>query len=153
MLTAFALTMRVLLAADGDCYFVGNTRILQLATCDISPATIAELTEDPAPATRASLQQRPAAPGTRRFGAVPRPAPRTVVLRGNEELERRLELAQQERIDAVARRLAAERQRDLAFGQRAEALQDLTAARRALAAAEARLQRAGRCDAPSRPAD
>lgn len=135
MTLAIALTLRLLLAANGDCYFVSNTRILSLPSCSIGPSTIAELTEDPAPPSLKQAQQR------RPVGrARARPI---LAVRGNEELERSLETEQRERIDAVARRLVAERQRDLALQERDAALQALAVARRDLAELQARMEDAG----------
>jgi len=142
MTPALALALQLILAAEGSCYFVGNTQTLVLPSCDIGPATIAELTERSAP--------RAAASAPRRAGA---PAARTAYVGVGGAMERRLEVAEQERTEAVARRLAAEAARDQALAQRSEALRSLAEARRALAEAEARLERAGRCAAPARQAD
>lgn len=142
MIPALALTLQLLLAAEGSCYFVGNTQTLVLPSCDIGPATIAELTERSAPRGAVRYQRRPGAP-----------AARTAYVGAGGALERRLEVAEQGRTEAVARRLSAEAVRDQALEQRAEALRSLAAARQALAAAEARLERLGRCAAPARQAD
>lgn len=142
MVTALTLTVQLLLAAEGDCYFVGNTRTLVLPSCDIGPATIAELTERSAKRTASQAQRLHGAPAMRRAVVSPAGA-----------LERRLEVAEQERTEAVARRLAAEAARDQARAQRSEALRSLAAARRALAEVEARLERAGRCAPQARQAD
>ncbi len=147
MTLVLALAVRLLLATDGSCYFVGNTRILVLPSCDIGPATIAELTEEPTPPTAAGLIQARrhalrAYPG--RGGAVPAQA--AVMVRGDQELERRLVREQQRRIDEVRRRLEAEHERDLARRQREVAERRLDEARQALSTATERLRRAGRAE-------
>lgn len=131
------LTIGLLLAAGGDCYFIGNTRILRLPSADLDPGTIAELTEDPSPAHAAGLARQP----PRWRGRSPRAPMPAVVVRGNEELERRLEEAQRQRMDAVAERLGAEAARDAALRQRDLALREAAALRTALAAERARAER------------
>jgi hypothetical protein len=130
------LALRLTEAAAGDCHFVTNTRILVIPTCDIGPSTIDALTEDPGPSAAPRVDPRrrggPARPG--RTAA----RPLVVAPRDAGELERRLELEQQERITAVARRLSAERQRDLALRERDAAVAALAALRAQLEAAEAR---------------
>jgi hypothetical protein len=120
-----AITLPLLLAA-GDCYFVTNTRTLVLPTCDIGPATIERLAGDAAPERSIEAARRRNAGPYR--GGVARSVCTTVV-RGSEELERRLELAEQERVTAEVARLAAEQERDVALRQREQALDELRRAR------------------------
>jgi hypothetical protein len=123
------MVLPLLLTSGDRCYFVSNTRIRLLPSCDIDPSTIDELTEDPSPTSAAAAQLR-WAPGARWSRPTPRPS---IVVRGNEELERRLEVVEQEKIDAVAQRVTAEAQRDIAMRQRDEAKRDLAIARKELA--------------------
>ncbi len=139
MSVALAVALPLILAAGAPCYFISNTRIRALPSCDIDPSTIDELTEQPAPASMASAQQRQFAHG-RWNRAIVRS---TIVVRGNEELERRLELADQQRLDAVAERIAVEKQRDIALQQRDRALRELAKARGELATLRARAPHAG----------
>jgi hypothetical protein len=136
---AFTLALRLIVAAPDDCYFVTNTRIL-VVPCDIGPATIDELTEEPPPSKAATVQlQRPISPAGRRNFPFPRPQP--VAPMGHQELERRLETAEDQRITAVAERLAAEQARHRALAQRDAARRELDGVREELAAARARLER------------
>jgi hypothetical protein len=146
----FALALQLLLAADGECYFIGNTRILPLPSCDLSPSTVEELTEAPDAVSAASLQRQSTGRTNRRRGAVRIPRP-TVVVRGNEELERRLEIADQEKVTAVAERVTAEqerdaarRERDTALRERDDALRERDAARRERDDARRKLEAAQR---------
>lgn len=145
VIPGFALALQLVLAADGPCYFIGNTRILPLPTCDISPSSVEGLTEEPTAVSAASL--RPQSPGrARRNRAAPRAPRPTYVVRGNEELERRLEIADQEKVTAVAERVTAEqerdtaqRERDDARRERDQALRERDDARRKLEAAQREL--------------
>jgi hypothetical protein len=139
---ALTLALRLIAAAPDDCYFVTNTRIL-VVPCDIGPATIDELTEEPPPSKAATVQlQSPGGPAGRRSRALPRPQP--VAPLGHQELERRLQMAEDERITAVAERLAAEQARDRAIAQRDAARHELGGVREELAGARARIGRAAR---------
>jgi hypothetical protein len=131
-----------LLAAGPECYFVSNTRIHLLPSCDIDPATIDALTEEPTPPSAATARQRAAAPWSRRPGP-PRAAQPRIVVRGNEELEQRLASAEQQRIDAVSARLTAEEELRIARQQRDEALRDLASARAELASLQHRCRDTG----------
>jgi len=135
--SALMLVIGLLLADDGSCHFVTNTRILELPTCDIGPATIDELTEDPSASSAASARDRLRRPGpvAHRGRAAARGAAPVLMVRGNEELERRIEREQRERIEAVTERLAAEHARDVALQERDAARRELAAAREALRAA------------------
>lgn len=120
---AIALT---LIAAAGDCLFVTNTRTLVLPTCDIGPATIERLREEAAP--EHSVEKVRLRAAGRYHRGMARPSCTTVV-RGNEELERRLEVAELERVSAEVARLSAEEERDRAIRQRDQALSELKRAR------------------------
>jgi hypothetical protein len=133
------LALRLLVAADGDCYFVTNTRILIVPSCDVSSATIEALTEDPGPPERGRIEPQRRGPGARPGRSLPR-AMRSIDPAGEKQLRRKLEIAQAQRISAVAERLSAERARDLAIQERDAARRRLAAAREELAAARARRQ-------------
>lgn len=135
---ALTLALRLLLTA-GDCYFVTNTRILVLPTCDVSPDTIDALTEDPGPSRASAVPPRPAAWAARR-GQPWRPQPPVATV-GTKELESKLRDEQERRIAEVARRLAAEQQRDAALRERDRALTKLADLARELAAGRARTDR------------
>lgn len=134
MIPALALALPLLLtsapargASTAPCYFVSNTRIRLLPSCSISPSTIDQLTEEP---TAAATPGQPTWRGAGRW----RPVPARPAVLGDQELERRLEVAQQERADATARRVTAEAERDAALRERDAALRELAAARKELAA-------------------
>jgi hypothetical protein len=136
---ALTLAVRLIVAAPDDCYFVTNTRIL-VVPCDIGPATIDDLTEEPPPSKAATGRlRRPAGPAGRRNRPFPRPQP--VAPLGYQELERRLDTTEDQRITAVAERLTAEQARDRAIAQRDAARRELDGVREELAAARARIER------------
>jgi hypothetical protein len=142
---ALTLALRLMVAASDDCYVVTNTRIL-VVPCDIGPATIDELTEEPPPSKAATVQpQRAVGPAGRRNRASPRPQP--VAPLGQQELERKLQDAEDQRITAVAERLAAEQARGRAIAQRDASRRELDDVQEQLAAARARIERLVR-DAP-----
>ena len=136
MAPGLTLALRLVVAAASDCYFVTNTRILILPTCDLSPETIEALTEDPRPSSRSAALSRPAAWAGSRNQPPWRAQP--TALPGTADLRRELDDEQQRRLGEVERRLAAERQRDLALHERDEALKRLAVLRGELAAARAR---------------
>jgi hypothetical protein len=150
VLVPLALTLRLLVAAGDKCYFVGNSRLVELPSCALSPSTIDDLTEEGAPASSRSLQSFRA--GTRLPAFQSRRS--TVVVRGNEELEQRVEEAEQRRVDAVAQKVVAEEQQREAEQQRDAAARQLAAARKELSALRAKVERLERsgCGKPDRPA-
>lgn len=130
MIDALALVLRLVAVAGGDCHLVTNSRIIVLPSCEIGPATIAQLTEDPAP----SSSVRAGAPGRLGFGSAARPAP---ALLSTTELQHRLDVAEGERVAAVSQRYIAERERDAARRDRDAALREVDALRRELASVRA----------------
>lgn len=151
MLVPLALTLRLLTAAGEECYFIGNSRLVELPSCAISPATIDELTEKGTPASTHSLQSLRQGERPRAFQA----QRSTVVVRGDDELKRRVEDAEQRRVDAVAQKVVAEEQRRAAELERDASLRKLAAARKELSGLRAkveRLERAG-CAKLDRPAE
>jgi hypothetical protein len=124
-----ALALAPLAAEAEGCYFVTNTRIHVLPSCDIGPRTIDALTEDPGPSDRSAAPQRRVSPMRR--GSSPARAPRYPAAPFTDaELARKLELAEDRRLTAVARRVSAEWERDAALEARDEALRQLERLRR-----------------------
>lgn len=54
MTLALALTLQ-LISSAGECYYVSNTRIVVLPSCDFSPAAMAALEAEEPPPTAAQL--------------------------------------------------------------------------------------------------
>jgi hypothetical protein len=140
---ALTLALRLIVAAPDDCYVVTNTRTL-VVPCDIGPAAIDELTEEPPPSKAATVQLGSAGQAGRRNRPSPRVQP--VAPLGHQELERRLQTTEDRRITAVAERLEAELARDRALEQRDATLHEIARLRQELAAARAHLEQ-GRCTA------
>ncbi len=55
MTVALALALR-LISSAGECYYVSNTRIVVLPSCDFSPAAMAALEAEEPPPTAAQLE-------------------------------------------------------------------------------------------------
>jgi hypothetical protein len=123
---AAALVLHLLLNAHDGCWVVTNTRITRLPRCDFGPATVEMLTEESSPGTAAGTPPP--------WRNVPRGGCTTEV-RGNDELERRLARAEQERLTAVSQRVTAEQERDQALRERDGARRDLERLRRKMVAA------------------
>lgn len=126
---AAALALQLVVAAHSGCYVVTNTRITKLPTCDFGAATAEMLTEEPTPRSPSAL-----APG-RRYAWNPAG---TSVVRGDDELEHRLELTEQERLAAAAKSVAATQERDEALRERDRALRELQNLRRRCATTNSR---------------
>jgi DNA repair exonuclease SbcCD ATPase subunit len=160
------LAIQVLVAAAGDCFFVSNTRIVLVPSCDFRPAAMAELradTEEPEPARPQTFEaQRRSATALRWMRASARDARPFLDVRQYRELQRRLEIAERqqriaeeqrrlserERNIAERRRRAAERERSLALEQRDAALKELAVVRQELAAARTYIDKDRRHGAP-----
>lgn len=148
MAHALVLAFHVLALAREDCHLVTNHQILILPTCDLSPATVAQLTENPRRSTN-TVSVGPTSMGRRDHGRTAHPLP---VALSPVELQHRLETAEEERVAAISQRLVAERERDAARRDRDAAKRELKAVRRELAALRAMIARrdgAVKAEAPS----
>jgi hypothetical protein len=56
MMLSLALTLQ-LISSAGECYYVGNTRIVVLPSCDFSPAEMARLEAEEPPPTKAQVEE------------------------------------------------------------------------------------------------
>jgi hypothetical protein len=136
MTQILVLAMQVVLGGGGPCHLVTNTQILILPSCDVSPATIEELTPDPGLAAHA-LSAGLVGPGNAfRRGAARAPPPMVVPLSAGE-LQRRLEVSEADRVSAVAERVSLEHERDVALRERDAARRALRTARNELEALRA----------------
>ena len=137
MLSALIVLAHLVIGADAGCMVVTNTRMLELPSCNLPPADLESLAQDPTPPAVAPVAGR--GPYGRPFG---RPSPACVVeVRGNDLLERKLALAEEERLEAVRRRVAAEQELEAALAELATLRSSLAQCRSVTGKAGARPRR------------